>query len=227
MHNITDITSLTDYIIDQNRSQGIHMTKTQAINQLISIFEQHNEWIPLFAEIYNQHWFQQWPYHKRDVLWHTKQTLIAYRQNRELLSKSIPWLLPYIQHTIDTHTIDTLIQLSLVYHDAGKKIMKETTWYMRWHAAYTITHQWPHIATKYQLTPKEYAFTKILIEHHDTPPQDLTPSIIQSLYTLSAYPAFLLITLSDIMATQWPAIDPIRIEQRRQFVEEALQKHFS
>jgi hypothetical protein len=73
---------------------------------------------------------------------------------------------------------------------------------MRGHAAYTLQHQRPSIATKYKLSKPQYEYIATLIKHHDTPPDILDTPAQQEIDNNNAYPAFLLMTASDIAATQ-------------------------
>lgn len=225
MNSYANVSSIKD--INSFWYEGQTTQKENTIKQLINIFLTHDNTIPLFAEIYNQKWYMQWDFHKWDVLDHTKHVLKNFISLCDKFALKVPWLQKYMDSKIDEVSIQSLTNIALIYHDAGKKIMKETTWYMRWHAAYTIEHQWNDIAKRYQLTPKQSNFIASIITYHDIPPEKIDTDIATILQKLNAYPAFLLVTLSDIMATMWTAIKQEWIDARSEYVFNSLEKHFS
>ncbi|MBF0486681.1 MAG: hypothetical protein HQK98_00835 [Nitrospirae bacterium] len=102
----------------------------------------------MLKEIYDQQGFGKGRYHKYDVPDHTREALSIYRKF-DFIPNSINQLL---QEEIDGITKDILIQLAIVFHDAGKKSIYDETGSMKNHVRYTVNHQIDTIAKRFGLT---------------------------------------------------------------------------
>ena len=100
--------------------------REKQIRELIDLFldwEMSYKVRAIFSEIFEQEWFGKNKYHKYDVPEHTKEALRIYRGFDFVPDK----IRKVFLEKIEGLTKDVLIQLAIIFHDAGKKMVFDLT----------------------------------------------------------------------------------------------------
>lgn len=195
-------------------------SQAEKITTTVQNFINNQETVELF-HLFKQREFGKGKYHKWDVVEHTQNTLFNFRDQLQHFDKRLN---DHFNTRLDGITKHQLMELAIIFHDAGKMDVYNKTGSMRGHAAFTIQHQLSEISHNFQLTHTQREYVKNIIAFHDLPPEQLTPAERQYLIDNNYYIEYLLISVSDLKATQWPAYDPQVWTHREQFVHQEIKK---
>jgi hypothetical protein len=167
-----------------------------------------------FPEIHVQKWFGKWRFHKWDVYDHTRKTIGNYH-NMDFLPEHVK---ESLQTQIDWISRETLLLITMAFHDAGKLPQHKLNGRSRWHAEYTLANQLEDISARFHFTEKQSDFVGNLIRYHDVVPDDMWE--YEELFkSLGIYAEFLIISYCDLFATLGVECSEEELRVRREVVK--------
>lgn len=205
-------------IYETQKNQDIEeLSKEEKINKDIQDFL-NNKPTAKFYHVQKQEWFWISKWHKRDVPTHSKNTLLYYRN---YISKNDE-LIKYFSERINWVSRKTLMELALIFHDAWKMDIYKKTWSMRWHEKFTLQNQISEIANNFFLDDEQKKYISNIIYFHHLLPENLTEQEKTLIMNNDIFIEYLILTLCDLVSTQWYAVNKKDIESRHNYVDKEI-----
>lgn len=193
------------------------LSKEEQINKDISDFLEGKQ-TAKFYHVQKQEWFWESKRHKRDVPTHSKNALLYYRNYISQKSE----LNKYFSERINGIPKKCLMELAIIFHDAGKLDIYRRTWSMKWHEKYTSENQISEIANNFKLDEEQKRYVNAIIYFHHYLPENLTEEEKNLITNNNIYIEYLILTLCDLASTQWYAVSKKDIEKRHKYVDNQI-----
>ena len=201
----------------QSLSQISELPREEQINNDITDFLNGKQ-TAKFYHVQKQEWFWESKWHKWDVPTHSKNALLYYRnyisQKNELIR--------YFSERINGVSKKTLMELAIIFHDAGKLDVYKQTWSMKWHEQFTSQNQMSEIANNFWLDEEQKKYVNAIIYFHHHLPEMLTEQERELIKSNWIFIEYLILALCDLASTQWYAINEKDVKKRRNFVDNEI-----
>lgn len=202
----------------QCKSHIEELSKEEQINNDISDFL-NGKHTAKFYHVQKQEWFWESKRHKWDVPTHSKNVLLHYRnyisQKNELIR--------YFSERINGISKKSLMELAIIFHDAGKLDVYKQTWSMKWHEQFTSQNQMSEIANNFFLDDEQKKYINSIIIFHHYLPENLTEEEKNLITNNNIYIEYLILTFCDLASTQWYAVNKEDIEKRHKYVDNEIE----
>lgn len=202
-------------------------TNEQKIEVLFSDFQNAYDTAKLremLPEIYDQEGFGQSKFHRFDVLNHSREALKNY--HNELIVPTA--VVNHLEaQKIEELSKSILLELAIVFHDAGKKIVKETAGRMRGHEIYTVNNQLESVSHRFGLSQSQKEYLRDLIYyHHSHNETDTDTQIAKLIQDKDLLLGILILRIVDLLATQGAGVPAEEMANRTKFLSVTIQNLF-